>query len=617
MTSLGFTLLTASILLAALFVTVTREQGKTLQALGQAERNFERARKIVEDYFIQVSEEALLNEPGMQPLRKKLLGLALDYHRQFLEDVKNSRRQADVAQSYFRVASIEDDLGETAEALESYRRGKDQFEELLRHDGRSLEYRIRVAECWERIGALADELGQGSRASDAIDRALAQFQVLKVEQPASDRVWSGLSNCLYTQGRRNHRSRRFAEAQEVQEEAIRLVEEIVARNPSSVRFRLMLAFYCHNFSTLLADRGRSPMPMLVRAKAQLEELQKENPSSYKLRYELAKVMIRMGMFHVRVARREETLRELEQARALLEPLVEGNPRVQAYRRDLAATYELLASNSRSIAGGGPLSAKDREYMEKAYTHSAALYRENPSDGRNMKRYGHSCEELGEDYLLGGNSAEAVSWLQRAHEMMTKTLAMYPEDPFSRGELANDCLLFGSALARTGQHEKAAAVYRQGIDHFGRLFPHGSESHGISWFEKSYEGLIESLLLLGRPDETIQAIAEYHRGVAGQGRGLYNVACYFARCVPMMGTPVLREARAAEAIKTLRQAAASGWSDAWLMARDPDLRRCVTVTSSAGSRPSSWTVVSRRIPWRPARADGLDNGTGAECREVTK
>ena len=48
--------------------------------------NYEHARKAVDDYFVLVSEETLLNEPGMQPLRKRLLESALDYHQRFRQE---------------------------------------------------------------------------------------------------------------------------------------------------------------------------------------------------------------------------------------------------------------------------------------------------------------------------------------------------------------------------------------------------------------------------------------------------------------------------------------------------------------------------------------------------
>src|SRR5262249_15051933 len=47
----------------------------------EADRNFRQVLQTIDRYCTQVSEDVLLNEPGMQPLRKKLLQEAQDYYR--------------------------------------------------------------------------------------------------------------------------------------------------------------------------------------------------------------------------------------------------------------------------------------------------------------------------------------------------------------------------------------------------------------------------------------------------------------------------------------------------------------------------------------------------------
>ena len=61
-----------------------------------ASDNFEKARQAVDIFLTSVSEEQLLNQSGLQPLRKKLLRSALDYYRDFVRqraDDPTLRRQ--------------------------------------------------------------------------------------------------------------------------------------------------------------------------------------------------------------------------------------------------------------------------------------------------------------------------------------------------------------------------------------------------------------------------------------------------------------------------------------------------------------------------------------------
>ena len=100
--ALGLSLATAVVLLTVLNVLVTSaeretakalaslklEQRRTVEALERADANFRHARQAVEDYFTAVSEEVLLDEPGMQGLRQKLLRSAMQYHERFFKELR-------------------------------------------------------------------------------------------------------------------------------------------------------------------------------------------------------------------------------------------------------------------------------------------------------------------------------------------------------------------------------------------------------------------------------------------------------------------------------------------------------------------------------------------------
>ena len=75
-------LLVVSLALAGSTIAVSYQQGQTQAALTEAEQqkiraeeNFNRAREAVDMYLTRVSEDQLLNEPGLQPLRRDLLEL--------------------------------------------------------------------------------------------------------------------------------------------------------------------------------------------------------------------------------------------------------------------------------------------------------------------------------------------------------------------------------------------------------------------------------------------------------------------------------------------------------------------------------------------------------------
>ncbi len=58
-------------------------------ARDEARRTLKMANEAVNTYYKEVSEEHLLNEPGMQPLRERLLKLSLPYYKSFAEKEAN------------------------------------------------------------------------------------------------------------------------------------------------------------------------------------------------------------------------------------------------------------------------------------------------------------------------------------------------------------------------------------------------------------------------------------------------------------------------------------------------------------------------------------------------
>ena len=75
----------AGVLLLALVVGLTAGTIFLEKSKREAEENFRITREAAHNFLVTVNEEDLLNEPGMQPLRQKLLSQALDYYKEFLE----------------------------------------------------------------------------------------------------------------------------------------------------------------------------------------------------------------------------------------------------------------------------------------------------------------------------------------------------------------------------------------------------------------------------------------------------------------------------------------------------------------------------------------------------
>ncbi|MEX0677033.1 MAG: protein kinase [Pirellulales bacterium] len=109
-----------------------RQRKETLLAQQRAEENFRRARRAVDDYMTKVSENRLLDEPGLQPLRNELLEEALRYYKEFLSDRGDDPQiKAEVASAYLRLSQLQSTIGDTDESLVSLGQSLKLVEEVM------------------------------------------------------------------------------------------------------------------------------------------------------------------------------------------------------------------------------------------------------------------------------------------------------------------------------------------------------------------------------------------------------------------------------------------------------------------------------------------------------
>ncbi len=98
-------LLLASVVSTVAYVTTKR-------ALDDSEQSLREAVAVVNDMLTQVSENDLLNEPGMQPLRRDLLERALTWYQLFLQRrTDDPQLRGEVAMANYRVGRINELLG--------------------------------------------------------------------------------------------------------------------------------------------------------------------------------------------------------------------------------------------------------------------------------------------------------------------------------------------------------------------------------------------------------------------------------------------------------------------------------------------------------------------------
>jgi len=361
-------------------------------AKAEAQENFQTASKAVQDYLTKVSENTLLKEQGrtdLRGLRKELLEGALKYYTGFVASHANDKTlQAELADAYFRIGSITEEIGSKPEALRLLERSLEIRRRLADADPGTVRSRRDLADGMDSIGLLRRDLGDMARASSSIEgglairqeladanasdtallrelaashdhlasvrritgqtalalrsfeRALAIRQALADASPTNPSSLRGLAGTLHNLARLQGETGRADDALRSSDRAGTILERLAAADPSDAAARSSLAASHMQTGAIRRTTGRLPdaLRSYVRALEIQRDLADTHPSVTDFRSNLARAYYNIGLVQTEMGCSQDALRSYAQALAIHRRLVEANPSVTAFRRDLAATH---------------------------------------------------------------------------------------------------------------------------------------------------------------------------------------------------------------------------------------------------------------------------------------
>jgi serine/threonine-protein kinase len=177
--------------LSAGTVLLDRANGQLAKQSQLADENFQAARQTVATYLTNVSENQLLKEPRLQPLRKELLTLALKYYEKFIDQSAHDPSvRKELADAHICAGNIyretytgPDEKVGTKRGKELQARGVALYEELVREKPGDRELRAGLAKSLAAmaVGCWVD--GDHRAALDSSSRAIELGEQLRSEEP--------------------------------------------------------------------------------------------------------------------------------------------------------------------------------------------------------------------------------------------------------------------------------------------------------------------------------------------------------------------------------------------------------------------------------------------------
>jgi serine/threonine protein kinase len=476
-----------------------------------SDRNFRRARDTVDTFFTEVSEEQLLNEPGMQPLRHKLLKRALDYYEEFVrERAGDPTLQDQFALAYFRVGLITKELGSLSDAVDACRTATRMFEEIVAADPgnepilgdlarahnnlalmlkdsgdfeaaskslqRSREIReglararpdnvnrqANVAKIYKNTASLFYDTGKRDDARELLEQSLAILERVVAGGPVSADVQALQASCFADIGRLrkddNDALRDFRHA-------IELYEALAAQYPRQLTFRQTLAT-CHE---MMAGRFRDTVPSeslkAYRRSIEIrEELCQANPEMLEFRAELGTSYDQLAWVRFQARDKAEALSLFERARDSYGTLVAASPSNIKYQRFFAGTHNGVGLAQRDLNQPN----ESMESFQAALAIQEKVAADNPDYAENLNDLAGTHNNIGRLHMVCNRHEAAIESYQRAAEILDGMLRANPKYVSARRFLGDVWANLADAQGRTNNPSAVAESLQRALETFETL-----------------------------------------------------------------------------------------------------------------------------------------------------
>jgi serine/threonine-protein kinase len=591
----------------------------------KARTNFDHALETVNTFCTQVSEEHLLDQPGMQPLRRRLLGLALKYYQTFQRQQGNdadSRLMKDLAGTFMRSGIIAGELGYAAEAQTGLFRAQDILEELCRANPNDLALRVELARCHVEIEGLFFATNQtlGWSIDEKHDRSLALLERLVAADPGNPDYLRLLGRSYSMIGTRKFLFAQYSAAEDSLKKSITTLEGLCRVAPENAESARQLAVAHADLGMVYQQIGHQTdsVRALGQALALLEALEDRFPKSLRHRLDRAQCLVRLGVARLDLGRYHEAATCLREAEDRLGRLSAENPEAadarswlgiakQAVGRVALAQGQMSADRvlGDAIAIHERVSARplaEREWLGLAWSYvclaRAKLQAGRPGEipllhGRLVKVLKafeghlvtgvilpHQSRERARieglmgpllDFAYATTLPARIAAQQREVSVWESLSAKQADNPVLRFEVAQSRVLLAELLAINTHFDAAGSSLDAALPVLKDLAK--AEPENLRWRQglaRAWETLGRVQLRSGRraeaPESIKQAVAIAQELARLDSAYRYDLACILG----LRASVESSERDAKEAITALRQAIASGFDNEYQLRTDPRL-----------------------------------------------
>ena len=522
--------------LAAVLAIQTRAKADIAQALGRettanralaaandelnrskaaVQARYDLAVEAIKTFHTGVAEDFLLKQEQFKELRDRLLRSASDFYGRLGallggETDLGSRRA--LATANFELAELTGNVGRKEDALATHRAVLAAREKMAVESGDDPGVTVEIGRSLTAVGDLLERMGKTGEALAMYLRAEALLSGPSVSDRSAK---SALAACRVLRGRLRSNTGKPIEALE----AFRLAridqEALAGVAGAQPQARRDLAETTGRIGELLAQIGRIPAAEAEcrSALAIARKLVEENPGVTRFRKELSDDHCGLAMVLRTMGRIPEAEAEFRASLAIDEEIAKANPAVTDFRRALAIIHSNLGLMFSET--GRPKEALAEYRAELAIMEDLA--RENPTVQEWRNLLADSRTRLGILLSKTGRSLEAEAELRKAqaiyHELAEANSALTR----FRSGLASSHISLGQLLWDRGQLRAAEAEFHAAVEEYRALAEANSTvtgfRHGLADSRTNLASLLSSTARPQEAEAQYRAAGEIYRVLA--------------------------------------------------------------------------------------------------------
>jgi serine/threonine-protein kinase len=479
----------------------------------RAEQNYQLARKAVDRYHTEVSENVLLREPGMEPLRKKLLEAAREFYDKFVEQrTDDPDARAELGRALFRLAQLTGDIDSEIKAIDLYKQALTMFAGARGQDpesgtsdsvkGERAGTSVDLATCYHHLGRLYRLTDHLEQAEDSYHQALAVWEQLDRSQPGTEVYQAGLARSKLGLGNVYQVTRRLDRARDVYNQALAIRETLARQHTENSDYQRDLAVTYNNLAMVSRATGQANDAETAYGQALKiqERLVHEFPSISQYQNDQARTYYNLGDLRFQAGQKAPAEESYRAAADVWTRLVRDHSAVTNFQTDLGEAYAVLASVYRAEGQN----SKAEDAGRQALAIKLKLAADHPSVPSYQADLARCQYRLGDIYRSAGSSAKAEASYRDAAAIQEKLSREYPKVPQYQADLARTDNNLGLLHFATGRLAEGEADFRKALDIWEKLAQgHGEELEFSLGLSTSYGNLGNVLVAAGKLELALQ------------------------------------------------------------------------------------------------------------------